>query len=115
MSKNYATQYINTKVVVHIDRLMGTKHPKWDFVYPINYGEIPNTQAPDGECVDAYVLGVFEPVAQFSGMCIAVVRRQDDDDDKLIVVPEGAGYSDEQILALVEFQERFFKPVIIRE
>jgi inorganic pyrophosphatase len=48
------------------------------------------------------------------GRCIAVVHRLDDDDDKLIVVPEGRQFSDEQIQALVEFQERFFTAIILR-
>lgn len=68
----------------------------------------------DGSELDAYVHGVFEPVKTFIGRCIAIVRRTNDDDDKLVVVPEGREYSDEQIRALVEFQERFFKSVIFR-
>lgn len=35
-------------------------------------------------------------------------------DDKLIIVPENKEYSDDQIKALIEFQERFFKYTIIR-
>lgn len=65
--------------------------------------------APDGEEVDAYLLGVFEPVESFTGKCIAVIHRLDDDDDKLIIVPEDKNYTAEQIIVLIEFQERFFK------
>jgi hypothetical protein len=43
------------------------------------------------------VLGIFEPVEEFTGRCIAVVQRLDGDDDKLIVVPEGRQYNDDQI------------------
>ncbi len=111
---NYATKYIGKIITVKMDRPMGSKHPKWGFVYPVNYGEIPDTTAPDGDGIDAYVLGVFESLEEFTGKCIAVVRRLDNDDDKLIVVPEDKNYSDEQILAITEFQERFFKPTIIR-
>lgn len=75
---------------------------------------MPHTQAPDGHELDAYVLGVFEPVMEFNGRCIAVIHRFDDNDDKLIVVPEGQKYSDDQIRALTEFQERFFQSVILR-
>lgn len=28
---------------------MGSKHPKWNFIYPINYGYIPNTLSDYGE------------------------------------------------------------------
>lgn len=97
-----------------IDRSLGSRHPQHGFLYLLNYGYLPEVIAPDGEELDAYVLGVFEPVEQFEGRCIAVVHRLDDDEDKLVVAPEGRGYSDEQILALTEFQERFFQPVILR-
>ena len=65
--------------------------------------------------MDAYILGVFKPLETFTGRCIAVIQRSDDDDDKLIVAPDGKDYSDEQILALTEFQELFFDPSVTRE
>ncbi|MYK40949.1 MAG: hypothetical protein F4049_12100 [Gemmatimonadetes bacterium] len=65
--------------------------------------------------MDAYILGVFKPLEMFTGRCIAVIQRSDDDDDKLIVAPDGKDYSDEQILALTEFQERFFESSVTRE
>ncbi|MEI6887394.1 MAG: inorganic diphosphatase [bacterium] len=97
-------KYLDSVVEVKIDRALGTKHPKHNYFYPFNYGFIPNTIAPDGEELDAYVLGVFKPLEQFSGTCIAVIHRLDDDDDKLVVVPEGKEYTDAQIIALTEFQ-----------
>lgn len=107
-------KYIGKKVTVTVDRKMGSKHPKWGYIYPNNYGYIPNTVSGDGEELDAYILGVFEPVESFEGVCIAVLHRLTDDDDKLIVVPENVDYTDEQINALTEYQERFFKHIIIR-
>lgn len=62
---DYSRKYLGQKVTVKMDRPMGTKHPKYDFIYPINYGFIPNTKAPDGGEVDAYVLGVFESLDEF--------------------------------------------------
>ena len=106
--------YIGKKVNVVIDRPFGSKHPKHGFIYPVNYGYIPNTVSGDGEELDCYVLGVFEPVERFDGECIAVIHRTDDDDDKLIIVPDGKQYSDDVIDALIEFQERFFEHTIIR-
>jgi inorganic pyrophosphatase len=106
--------YLNTIVTVKIDRPLGSRHPQHGFVYPVNYGYVPGTIAPDGEPLDVYVLGVFEPLEEFTGCCIAIVQRLDDDDDKLIVVPENHPFSDEQIQALVEFQERFFTSIIQR-
>lgn len=106
--------YIGKKVNVTVDRKLGSKHPNWEFIYLNNYGYIPNTVSGDGEELDAYILGVFEPVETFKGICIAVLHRLNEDDDKLIVVPENTNYTDEQIDALTEYQERFFKHIIIR-
>ena len=107
-------KYLNQTLTAKIDRPFGSKHPKHGFIYPVNYGYIPNTTSGDGEELDCYILGVFEPVEEFTGKCIAVIHRTDDDDDKLILVPEGTNYSDDAINALTEFQERFFKHEIIR-
>lgn len=109
-----AKDYIGKTIKVKIDRPLGSKHPKHGFVYPVNYGYVPNTVSGDGEELDCYVLGVFGPVEEFTGKCIAVIHRTNDDDDKLVVVPEDKEYSDDAINALVEFQERFFEHVIIR-
>lgn len=111
---NYATKFLDKIVSVKVDRKLGSKHPKHDIYYSCNYGFIENELAPDGEEVDAYVLGVFEPKEHFAGRCIAIIHRLDDNDDKLIVVPDGVRYTDDQIMALVAFQERFFKSKVIR-
>lgn len=114
--KNNNLIYLNKIVNVLMDRPLGSRHPKYNFIYPVNYGYIPNTVAPDGDELDVYVLGVFEPLKSFKGKVIAILHRTNDDDDKLIVVPENhPGYSNEQIDALTEFQERYFKHIIIRE
>ncbi len=111
----YSTEHLGKTVTVTVDRPLGSKHPKHNYWYSVNYGFVDGTIAPDGGGVDAYVLGVFKPVDTFVSKVIAVIHRTDDDDDKLVVVPEGNTYSDEAIMAIVHFQERFFKSVIIRE
>jgi len=97
-----------------MDRPMGSKHPEHGYVYPINYGYIPNTKAGDGEEQDAYVLGVFEPVDRIVAVCIAVIRRANDVEEKLVVTPDGKQYTDDQIVALTEFQERYFDSTVVR-
>ena len=109
-----ATTFIGKIVRVKVDRPMGSRQPREGFVYPVNYGFVPGVPAADGEDLDAYVLGVLEPLTDFTGTCIAVIRRMDDDDDTLVVVPVGREYSDAQIMALTEFQERFFRPIVTR-
>ena len=107
------SQYVGTAVKIKIDCPMGSRHPEWCFIYPLNYGYKPEVFAPDGEELDAYLLGVFEPIEEYQGSCIAIIHRLDDD-DKLVVAPDGITYTDEQIFALTEFQERFWRSEIIR-
>ena len=108
-------EYLGQTVTVKMDRPLGSKHPKHGFIYPVNYGYIPGTISGDGEELDAYVLGEFEPLDTFEGKVIAIIRRTNDNDDKLVIVPEGKNYSDDAIDALTEFQEQYFEHIIIRK
>lgn len=109
-----AKQYLGKEVEVTIDRPIGSKHPKYKTVYEVNYGFIKNTKAPDGEDLDAYFLGVKNPIQEGRGVCIAIAHRRDNDDDKLIVVPDGVEMSNEEIEKAIEFQEQWFDTKIIR-
>jgi len=116
MSKSIqlAKNYLGKEAKVIIDRPIGAKHPKHDFVYEVNYGYIEGVIAPDGEELDAYVLGIIEPIKEYTGMCIAIAHRKDNDDDKLIIVPNGINIDDKEILKLISFQEKWFDTEIIR-
>ena len=107
-------KYLGKTIKIVIDREFGCKHPNHGFTYPVNYGYVPNTISGDGEELDAYLLGVFEPVKEYAGKCIAIIHRTNDNDDKLVIVPKDKYYSDDAINALTEFQERFFEHIIIR-
>ena len=107
-------EYLGKELNIVIDRELGSKHPEYGFIYPVNYGYVPDTVSGDGEELDCYLLGVFEPVKTFKGKCIAIIHRVDDDDDKLIIVSKNKEYSDDAINALVEFQERYFEHIIVR-
>lgn len=67
MKSVIANDYLGKNVSIVIDRKLGTKHPKHGFIYMVNYGYVPNTISGDGEELDAYLLGVFEPVDEFIG------------------------------------------------
>lgn len=112
--ENNAKTFLGKSVNIEIDRALGTKHPKHGFIYELNYGFVPNTISGDGEEIDAYVLGIHEPIKQFSGRCVAIIHRTNDNDDKLIVVPENFEIADEEIERLTDFQEKWFKHEIIR-
>ena len=89
---------IGNTVTVKIDRPMGSYHPKHkDMYYPINYGYIEEIIAPDGEEQDAYLLGVDEPVPEYTGVLIAIIHRYDDVEEKWVVAPEGMMFTKEEI------------------
>ena len=89
---------LGKKVKVIIDRPLGTYHPKHkDIFYSVNYGYIEGIIAPDGEEQDAYVLGVNEPISEFTGKIIAVIKRLDDVEEKWVVAPENMTFTKEEI------------------
>ena len=108
-----AKPFIGQTLDVVIDRPLGTKHPKWDYIYEVNYGYIPEVFSADGDELDAYVLGVDKPIDKFRGVCIAVIERTDDNEDKLILVPEYISFTSEEIEAKIQFQEKWFKHNLI--
>ena len=96
-------------IKVIVDRPLGTFHPKHkDIFYSVNYGFIPGIIAADGEEQDAYILGIDEPVAEFTGKVIAIIHRFDDVEEKWVVSAENISFSKSEIEKLVYFQEKFF-------
>ena len=108
-------QYLNKILEVKIDRPIGTKYKNYETIYPINYGYVPNTISGDGEELDCYILGIYEPLKTFKGKCIAIIHRTNDDDDKLVLAPENKTYTNTEIRALTDFQERYFESELIRD
>ena len=104
--------YLGKTVRITVDRPQGSRHPIWNFVYPINYGHVPGTKAPDGEPIDAYILDQTKPIKHHMGTCIAIIHRKNDDDDKLVIADKT--YTDKQILQSVNFQEQYFDSVVLR-
>ena len=112
MKKTYP--WIGKILSITIDRPKGCSHPEHGFTYPINYGYLPGVFSGDGEELDAYILGVNEPLETFTGECIAIIHRLDDDDDKLVIVPPGMRLTDSEIRNLTYFQEQWFHSEIWR-
>lgn len=42
-------EYLGKEIHIKIDRPFGSKHPKHNFIYPVNYVYVPNTVSCDGE------------------------------------------------------------------
>ncbi|AZI42065.1 inorganic pyrophosphatase [Deinococcus psychrotolerans] len=109
------TPYLGQIVRVVVDRPLGSRHPRWpSLIYPVNSGELPQTLSGDGLPIDAYLLGWTTPLAEAQGVVVAVVVRQNDTEDKLIVARSGTVWTDAELLAAVEFQERFFVSKLVR-
>ena len=105
--------YLGQTVKVVIDRPLGSVHPRYpDLIYPVNYGELPDTISCDGHPIDVYVLGVDHPVELFTGIVIAIVVRENDSEDKLVVAESG-NRDEKAIRDAVHFQERFFRVSIV--
>lgn len=100
---------IGNRVTVKVDRPMGSYHPEHkDMYYPINYGYIEGIIAPDGENQDAYLLGVNEPVKEYTGIIIAIIHRHNDIEKKWVVAPKGLTFTKEEIKEQTYFQEQYF-------
>ena len=106
--------YLLKRVHVIMDRPLASQHPEHpDLIYPLNYGYLPGTVSGDGEEIDAYIVGEFQPLQEYDGVVIAVIHRKDDCEEKLVVAAEDGRYTRGQIAALVDFQERFFDSEVI--
>ena len=106
-----ARSFLGKTVHIGIDRPIGYLHrkEKYDLLYPINYGYIPDVLGGDGEEMDVYLLGVDHPVSEYDAHIIAIVHRKNDVEDKLVGAPEGQRYTREQIATAVHFQEQYYQ------
>lgn len=106
----HLADWLGRRVTVEVDRPLGSTHPREDdIVYPVNYGFVPGTLAPDGHPIDVYVLDAGQPLDRCEATVIAIVRRRDDVEDKLVAVLDDTGRWDSPaILAAIDFQERYF-------
>lgn len=113
-SLQLAKKFLGKEVEVTIDRPLGSKHPKHNFIYEANYGFIKGVKASDGGDLDSYFLGVKKSLQKEKGTCIAIAHRRDNDDDKLVVVPKEITMTDNEIMSAIHFQEQWFDTEIIR-
>ncbi|MBE6725573.1 MAG: NUDIX domain-containing protein [Ruminococcaceae bacterium] len=110
---------IGSLVNVRIDRPAGSAHPEHpDLIYPIPYGFVPGLASHDGEDADAYLVGFPDGKTlasgdEVTGTVAAAVHRADDREEKLIVTPPNVFPDSDEMLAAVNFTERFFLSSLI--
>lgn len=107
-------EYLGKTVRIEIDRPKGYVHKKENYtlVYPVNYGYIPGVPGGDGEELDVYLLGVDEPVDEYTCKIIGAAVRKNDVEDKLIAAPENLSFTAEQVRSMINFQEQWYDTVI---
>lgn len=112
--KALVKSYLGKTVDIKIDRPIGYVHnkEKYSLTYPINYGYIPGVLGGDGEELDVYLLGVDNPVTEYTGKIIGIVHRENDVEDKLVMAPEGMNFTQNEIAEQVHFQEQYYKTTI---
>ncbi|MDE5715578.1 MAG: AAC(3) family N-acetyltransferase [Anaeroplasmataceae bacterium] len=102
---------LGKKVKVIVDRAIHSAHPTHPkIVYGVNYGYIDGVYSlADHEGLDAYILGVDQPIKTFEGTVIAILHRENDE-DKLIV--SNQSFSKKEIYEKTYFMEQYFNSYI---
>ncbi len=108
--KKLVKSFLGKTVRIEMDRPLGFVHKKenYSLTYPINYGYISGVLGGDGEELDVYLLGVTEPVTEYSAKIIGIAHRHNDNEDKLIAAPEGMSFTKEEIAKQIHFQEQYY-------
>lgn len=107
--------YLGRTVRILIDRPMGYVHKKekYTLTYPVNYGYIPDVCGGDGEELDVYLLGVDEPVEEFTCRIIGAAYRKNDVEDKLVAAPIGRYFTADEIYEKISFQEQWYDTGVV--
>ena len=112
--KALVKSYLGKTVNIKIDRPIGYVHKKenYSLTYPINYGYLPGVIGGDGEELDVYLLGVNEPVTEYTAKIIGIAHRENDIEDKLVAAPVDLNFAKEEIERAIHFQEQYYKTTI---
>ena len=112
--KALVKSYLGKTITIKIDRPIGYVHKKENdcLTYPINYGYLPGVIGGDGEELDVYLLGVNEPVTEYTAKIIGIAHRENDVEDKLVAAPVDLNFAKEEIERVIHFQEQYYKTTV---
>lgn len=101
---------IGKKVTVIVDRAYGSYHPTLqDMICPYNFGYIKqDTNLEDSELQDAYVVGVEEPLDEFTGYVVGIIYHGNEATSRWIVAPAGYVVNHEKLIQLLGQEEQFY-------
>ncbi len=105
-------QFLGKYIDIIIDRPAGSKHPKEDLIYPINYGYIPDTIAEDGHEIDVYAIDSTVPAKCIKVKIIGIVKRNNDTEKKLVGIESNKKFTKDEIMGIIYFQEQYFDSFI---
>lgn len=66
-----------------LDRPAGSRHPRWDFIYPYDYGYLEGSTAADGDGIDAWRGSLAQ--ARVTGVICTVDSRKRDAEIKILI------------------------------
>lgn len=106
---------VGKTVTVIVERPLGSLDPANSrLVYPVNVGYAEGTVGKGGQPLEAYVLGIEEEMAEFTGKVAAIIHRTEDDVKLLVVTPEDIKLTEDDIIEATYFAEQYFESEIIR-
>lgn len=94
---------LGERVSIKIDHRKGSLDEN-GLYYPINVGYIDDPFLRNRQKV--YLLGVYDPVDEYEGEFIALVRSRGED-DRIVCQAYGNTFTDEQIEEQISFAERY--------
>ena len=98
-----------TQSEVVIDRPKGTKHPRFEFIYPLDYGYLKNTTSPDGGGIDVW-RGKL-PVNMCDAIICTVDLQKMDSEIKILI---SCTEEEKDVLMRFHNDSEYMKGVIIR-
>lgn len=106
-------EYLGSIIDVTVDKPIGSRNSKYNFIYPINYGYTEDKKLGSNKKIGVYILGEFEALEEFRGRVIGIIKRKNHREDQLVVAKRLISYGKSDLEVLTEFQERYFESEVI--
>ncbi len=78
----------------------------------LNSGYFTDLKTPNNKYQNVYVIGVKKPIKEFEGKVIAIINRIDEIENILVVSYNNKKYTKEEILKLINYEDKKYKSKI---
>ena len=92
-----------------IDRPKGTKHPKYSFIYPLDYGYLRGTSSMDGGGIDVWMGSIDSRVCDAIVCTVDLLKR--DSEIKLLL---GCTEAEKRIIHASHNESEWMKGILVR-